>query len=429
MRYEFRWCGDLKLYQIRRESRQVASHWYGPPSRRSIPFSPIRDVVHVMARSIVGEENWGYDLRLERHPYGPYPGADPIRSVSQSTDLIPRSLLCRSHRVFLDMTPVAEWQDFRFSATHHRQNVLDFAKYVRDTFYSVRHLTFSFLPVDDCVLRPPLHEKGETHHLDGNWGGYNPLQHHVYSAVRIGLLEVFSGLSRKPTLNKLPRPNKPNRLVPFPKLRTLELEWEPLICRLFACTQHPILEEEQVEEVQTNAASRWTFWIRVDNDYVPRARDIVPALKSLVPRRPLIPLEAYITTNPDKDGMREADDFAPEPLEGFHGRGVLDDPLDDPLMWQTISGDPGSDFYFSSLEPGFYLHHGNIDRLHFIWQNLDWEKRQTIAGTGTMFNSPPSATSKLTDNMGFELLNRNITIGAAMDTVGGSPLCYIYEPW
>lgn len=42
----------------------------------------------------------------------------------------------------------------------------------------------------------------------------------------------------------------------------------------------------------------------------------------------------------------------------------------------SISGDPGSDFYFSSLEPGFYLHHGNIDRMHFIWQNLDWENRQ-----------------------------------------------------
>jgi tyrosinase len=42
----------------------------------------------------------------------------------------------------------------------------------------------------------------------------------------------------------------------------------------------------------------------------------------------------------------------------------------------SISGDPGGDFYFSSLEPGFYLHHGNIDRMHFIWQNLDWENRQ-----------------------------------------------------
>lgn len=96
----------------------------------------------------------------------------------------------------------------------------------------------------------------------------------------------------------------------------------------------------------------------------------------------------------------------------------------------AISGDPGSDFHFSALEPGFYLHHGNMDRMHFIWQNLDWEKRgKEISGTGTMFNSPPSPVSKLGDNMGFEPLHRNITIGAAMDTVGGTPLCYVYEPW
>lgn len=42
----------------------------------------------------------------------------------------------------------------------------------------------------------------------------------------------------------------------------------------------------------------------------------------------------------------------------------------------SISGDPGSDFHFSALEPGFYLHHGNLDRLYFIWQNLNWEARQ-----------------------------------------------------
>ncbi|KAK3331389.1 hypothetical protein B0H66DRAFT_465498 [Apodospora peruviana] len=95
----------------------------------------------------------------------------------------------------------------------------------------------------------------------------------------------------------------------------------------------------------------------------------------------------------------------------------------------AISGDPGADFYFSALEPGFYLHHGNIDRLHFIWQNLDWEKRQTISGTGTMYNSPPSPQAVLTDIMGFEPLHRNVTIKQAMDTVGGTPLCYVYEPW
>ncbi|KAH6620753.1 hypothetical protein B0J18DRAFT_491132 [Chaetomium sp. MPI-SDFR-AT-0129] len=95
----------------------------------------------------------------------------------------------------------------------------------------------------------------------------------------------------------------------------------------------------------------------------------------------------------------------------------------------SISGDPGSDFYFSALEPGFYLHHGNIDRMHFIWQNLDWENRQTIAGTNTMYDQPPTPEAVLGDNMGFEPLNRNVTIGQTMDTVGGTPLCYVYEPW
>jgi len=95
----------------------------------------------------------------------------------------------------------------------------------------------------------------------------------------------------------------------------------------------------------------------------------------------------------------------------------------------SIGGDPGGDFYFSPLEPGFPLHHGNIDRMHFIWQNLDWENRQTIAGTNTMFNRPPTPDAVLTDNMGFEPLHRNLTIGETMDTVGGTPLCYVYEPY
>lgn len=47
--------------------------------------------------------------------------------------------------------------------------------------------------------------------------------------------------------------------------------------------------------------------------------------------------------------------------------------------WLTsicLGGDPGSDFLFSPLEPAFYLHHQQVDRLYFIWQNLDWENRQ-----------------------------------------------------
>lgn len=67
-------------------------------------------------------------------------------------------------------------------------------------------------------------------------------------------------------------------------------------------------------------------------------------------------------------GVIQGDGRVPQALNvgiGVHGGGHY-----------TIGGDPGSDFYFSALDPGFYLHHGNIDRMHFIWQNLDWENRQ-----------------------------------------------------
>jgi tyrosinase len=42
----------------------------------------------------------------------------------------------------------------------------------------------------------------------------------------------------------------------------------------------------------------------------------------------------------------------------------------------TVLGDPGGDFYLSPGEPVFYLHHAQIDRAYWIWQNLEWENRQ-----------------------------------------------------
>jgi tyrosinase len=42
----------------------------------------------------------------------------------------------------------------------------------------------------------------------------------------------------------------------------------------------------------------------------------------------------------------------------------------------TIGGDPGSDPFISPGDPAFWLHHGQVDRLYWIWQNLDWANRQ-----------------------------------------------------
>ncbi|KAI6626321.1 hypothetical protein MCOR08_007232 [Pyricularia oryzae] len=40
-----------------------------------------------------------------------------------------------------------------------------------------------------------------------------------------------------------------------------------------------------------------------------------------------------------------------------------------------IGGDPGGDFYASPGDPAFYFHHGALDRLWWIWQMQDPEKR------------------------------------------------------
>lgn len=42
----------------------------------------------------------------------------------------------------------------------------------------------------------------------------------------------------------------------------------------------------------------------------------------------------------------------------------------------TIGGDPGADPFISPGDPGFYLHHAQIDRVFWIWQMLDFQHRQ-----------------------------------------------------
>ncbi|KAI0533821.1 hypothetical protein GGR58DRAFT_94654 [Xylaria digitata] len=93
----------------------------------------------------------------------------------------------------------------------------------------------------------------------------------------------------------------------------------------------------------------------------------------------------------------------------------------------TIAGDPGSDFFFSPLEPVFYLHHGQIDRMYFIFQNLDWVNRQTMAGTITMMNQPPSRNGTLDDVLDISPVGGSFKYRQLLDTVGGSPFCFVYE--
>lgn len=94
----------------------------------------------------------------------------------------------------------------------------------------------------------------------------------------------------------------------------------------------------------------------------------------------------------------------------------------------TIGGDPGGDIFTSPGDPAFFLHHAQIDRTWWIWQNQDIANRQNaIAGTITLNNSPPSRNGTLQDMMYYGYANENaINIATAMSTLAG-PFCYIYE--
>ena len=99
---------------------------------------------------------------------------------------------------------------------------------------------------------------------------------------------------------------------------------------------------------------------------------------------------------------------------GVHGGG----------HWAT--GGDMADFHASPADPLFFLHHGMVDNIFTIWQNLDPERRLTaISGTSTLGNSPPSAVMKLTDKIPFGFVAADQAFGDFMDTLGGS-LCYKY---
>lgn len=92
----------------------------------------------------------------------------------------------------------------------------------------------------------------------------------------------------------------------------------------------------------------------------------------------------------------------------------------------TIGGDPGGDLFTSPGDPAFWLHHGQIDRTWWIWQNQDLRNRlYAISGTITINNSPPSRNGTLDDILSLGVNAEDITIRDAMSTMRG-PFCYIY---
>ncbi|KAK1539956.1 tyrosinase central domain-containing protein [Colletotrichum costaricense] len=114
--------------------------------------------------------------------------------------------------------------------------------------------------------------------------------------------------------------------------------------------------------------------------------------------------------------MQGDDRYTPGSEVGIHGGGHY-----------TIGGDPGADPFISPGEPAFFLHHAQIDRVYWIWQMLDFANRQDIFGTRTLQNNPPSANATLDDLIDIAPIGGSAKLRDLMNTVGGSPFCYVYE--
>ncbi|KAF2843002.1 Di-copper centre-containing protein [Patellaria atrata CBS 101060] len=94
----------------------------------------------------------------------------------------------------------------------------------------------------------------------------------------------------------------------------------------------------------------------------------------------------------------------------------------------TIGGDPGGDFFTSPGDPWFFLHHAQIDRVWWTWQNLSPLARiKQIAGTITISNSPPSRNATLSDTIDMGYVDPVVrTLDQVTNTMAG-PFCYRYE--
>jgi tyrosinase len=93
----------------------------------------------------------------------------------------------------------------------------------------------------------------------------------------------------------------------------------------------------------------------------------------------------------------------------------------------SMGGDPGRDVFVSPGDPAFWLHHGMIDRVWWIWQNMDRRNRlYAISGTGTFLNQPASPNTTLSTpvSLGYAAPG-SVTMQDLMSTTDG-PFCYVY---
>lgn len=89
-------------------------------------------------------------------------------------------------------------------------------------------------------------------------------------------------------------------------------------------------------------------------------------------------------------------------------------------------GGDATDLYSSVNDPAFWLHHAMLDRIYWIWQVLHPKEANKVAGTLTLQNKPPTRNATIDEPLELGVNGKTVKIRDVLDTMGGSPLCYIY---
>lgn len=89
-------------------------------------------------------------------------------------------------------------------------------------------------------------------------------------------------------------------------------------------------------------------------------------------------------------------------------------------------GGEASDLFSSINDPSFWFHHSMVDQVYWIWQALHLDQAETIAGTITILNQPPSRDTYKADIIDLGVNAPSVTIDDVLNTLGQSPLCYVY---
>ncbi|KAH7412780.1 hypothetical protein BKA64DRAFT_337575 [Cadophora sp. MPI-SDFR-AT-0126] len=173
---------------------------------------------------------------------------------------------------------------------------------------------------------------------------------------------------------------------------------------------------------------------------------------------PIFPSISGVPPNPQQDGLgynprclrRDINPHAAAVTATNYTYALITDPLHSDIYWfqtvmqgqfpegkwgvhtgghYTIGGDPGGDFFTSPNDPAFFLHHGMIDRVWWIWQTQNLSARlKAVSGTITLFNEPPSRNTTLNDDVDLGIVAPAVKLGSLLDTMGGlgGEFCYIY---